>query len=95
MSDSSGPDCPVCKEHTVADAAASQGILLAGMQAVLDRDHETIKDVYSTLTQWDAHVAITMLLMFVSDMCGLLGQDVRESLADMRRQVLSVQADQS
>lgn len=91
MSDS--VECPVCDKHTFADAAASQGVLLAGMQAVLDRDKETIQAVYDSLTQWDAHCAITMLLMFIHDLCQAYGHDVRESLHEMRLQVLNAQAE--
>lgn len=90
MSDS--VECPVCDEHTFAEAAASQGLLLTGMQAVLDRDKETIKAVYDSLTPWDAHCAITMLLMFVGDLCLAYGQDVRQSLKEMRAQVTDAQA---
>lgn len=93
MSDS-GPKCPVCKDRDQSDALASQNVLLMGMQAILDRDNQAIKDVYSTLTAWDAHCAITMMLGFIGDICMMLGEDVRESVADMRRQVQNAQAQQ-
>lgn len=92
--DSSGPECPVCKGHNRHEALDSQGVILTGMQAMLDKDFQTVKDVFSTLTPWDAHCAITMLLYFVSDICALTGQDIRESVADMRQQVLNAQAQQ-
>lgn len=88
-------ECPVCKDRTRQDALESQSVLLTGMQAVLDRDDAQIKAVYSTLTAWDCHCAITMMLAFIADLCAVLGQDVRESLAEMRRQVQSAQAQES
>lgn len=92
MSDSDEVECPVCNRHSAIQAADSQGLLLTGMQAVLDRDKEQIEAVFSQLTAWDAHCAITMLLYFISDLCAVLGQDLRESLAEMRQQVTDAQA---
>lgn len=89
------PDCPVCKEHTESDAIASQGVLFSGMQAILDRDHATVQAVYDSLTPWDAHVAITLLLSYAEDICFLTDQDLPECLALMRQEVLSAQAELS
>lgn len=88
-------DCPVCKEHTESDAIASQGVLFSGMQAILDKDHATVQAVYESLTPWDAHVAITMLLTYAEDICFLTDQDLRECLVAMRQEVLSAQAELS
>lgn len=79
--------CPVCARHSVDDALASQGMILTGMKALVDQDDAIIEDVFSALTPYDGHTAISLCMMFVGDICMLTGTDPEEALSMLRQRL--------
>lgn len=84
--------CPVCATRTQADGNASGGLILTALNAVLDNDNETIQYCYEQFTPFDAHIAVTLLLVTMNDLCRLVGVNLRIVLDDYRRRLNASQA---
>lgn len=86
MPDSSNePACPVCKNHTAEEAVTSQGVIITGIEAIMNRDDKTIEMVYESLSTYDAHVAITLLAQTLADICEMAGASMEQVLLQYRQ----------
>jgi len=93
MSEQHDVKCPVCKQHTAADALQSEGVLLSGIEAMFAQDTAMIEQLYGNFTQYDTHVAITLLAQMYDELAYLMGVDVRDALRLFRADVNAAQAE--
>jgi hypothetical protein len=67
--------CPVCEDHSKADADAAMAIVISGARAILTHDPETVETLFPTLTGYDAHIAISLYAIMLTDYCSVVGGD--------------------
>lgn len=91
-SDSRRIGCPVCSEHTTEEALQSQGVVLTGVEALLNKDDALIRDVSAMMTDYDAHTAVSLLAMAFLDMCRLTGSSVEDAINHYRQLLNAAQA---
>lgn len=89
------PHCPVCREHTAQDSLSSQGVVLTAVEALLKADDQAIKDAYSVFTQYDAHVAVTLLAGAYDDLCRMANLPLQVYLLVLRKRLNEIQAQSS
>lgn len=93
MSASSPPPlCPVCREHSAQDSLNSEGVVLAAVEALCKFDEQAIKDAFSVFTQYDAHVAVTLLAGAYDDLCNMANVPLRAYLFALRSRLNELQA---
>lgn len=85
------PACPVCARHSDIEAMASQQVIFLGAQAMLDRDDQMVEDIFANLSAYDAHVAISLLMMALGDISGMTGIPVRAMVDKYRENLSSAQ----
>lgn len=85
--------CPVCREHSPQESYAAQGLVIEGVRAMLNHDVEQIKAIADCLTQYDGHVAITMVTIFLQDLSMITGVPLEAVLNNYRKFVNDAQAE--
>lgn len=85
--------CPVCAEHDIAEHVAAQGLILTGVRALFEADDETIRAVRDSMTQYDAHVAVSLVAAFLHDLAVITGSDLDLVLNNYRANLNAAQAE--
>lgn len=80
--------CQVCKEHSVAENLAAQGLVVSGIKALFSGDMETGDSLYKILTPYDGHVAIGFAAALLNDICVMTGVEP-DTFLDAYRQGLN------
>lgn len=84
--------CPVCDEHTEAEALNSQGLVFTGMKALFEADNATIKNVYDLMTPYDGHTAIGLAAALLHDIAVVLHGDPLQFIESYQQGLNSAQA---
>ena len=99
MQDSEEPEtsksCPVCDRHSDDEAIASQQVVMLGAKAILEADDRMVEDIFASLTPFDGHVAISMLLMAISDIALITGQPLSLLVDRYREQLTNAQQEEA
>lgn len=88
MSDSTGDArCPVCAQTPFREAKEAEGLVVAGVEAMLSADADQVQHVFDQLGPLEAHCAISLYTMLLLDMCQMFGQDPEKIVARHRQMV--------
>ena len=80
-------ECPVCATKTDRERWEAEGLILTGVQAIIERDTPTVQAVYDQLTAFEGHAAISLYALLFSDMCELTNTHPQIALKRYRNAV--------
>jgi hypothetical protein len=80
--------CPVCAKFTQDESSAAELSVIAGVKAMLERDNDAVLNLFETASPYDAHVAVSLYMYMLNDLCWAFGYDVYKVLDHYRRVVL-------
>ncbi len=83
--------CPVCRKHSDPDSLAAQQVVLRGCQAILEKDDQMIEDIYSILTPYDGHTAISLFLAALIDISKMTGIPLQAMIGQYRANLSAAQ----
>lgn len=90
-SDDKPPACPVCARHTDSDAIASQQVIFMGLNAMIGRDNQMVEDVFTNLSNYDGHVAISLLALALGDISMMTGIPMQAMVDKYRENLTNAQ----